>query len=273
MVEYVGPYGELIETSVRVATWNLWWRFGPWKERQPAIAATLERLDADIICLQEVWEVDGGNQAAGFAEQLGYHHVFSNRFEEGEKFGNAILSRWPITRTESRPLPAPGDAEEFRTVAFAEVEGPRGPIQVFCTHLNWRHDHSAIRQDQLRTIARFVTETRPRTYPPVLCGDMNADPTSDEIRMLTGRAPVAAEKAVFLDAWEVAGEGLGHTWSNANPYAALDLEPPRRIDYVFYGWPKQGGAGHAVRCEVIGTDPVDGVVPSDHYGVLAELRY
>ena len=35
----------------------------------------------------------------------------------------------------------------------------------------------------------------------------------------------------------------GATWTNANPYARLDLEPDRRIDYVLVGWPKAAGAG------------------------------
>ena len=30
-----GPYGPLIDTTIRVASWNLWWRFGPWEARQP----------------------------------------------------------------------------------------------------------------------------------------------------------------------------------------------------------------------------------------------
>lgn len=48
--------------------------------------------------------------------------------------------------------------------------------------------------------------------------------------------------------------------------------PARRIDYVLSAWPRPGGAGHPVRCEVIGDEAVDGVLPSDHYGVLADLR-
>ena len=50
-------------------------------------------------------------------------------------------------------------------------------------------------------------------------------------------------------------------------------EPARRIDYVLAGWPKRGGLGHVVSAELAGTRPIDGVVPSDHYGVVAELRY
>ena len=42
---------------------------------------------------------------------------------------------------------------------------------------------------------------------------------------------------------------------------------------MFVGWPKAGGAGHVTRCTVEALEPVDGVVPSDHLAVLAELRY
>src|SRR5258708_680863 len=83
----------------------------------------------------------------------------------------------------------------------------------------------------------------PPSVPPVVGGDLKGAPDSDEVRMLTGRPSVPEPKLVFHDAWEVAGEGAGHTWSNQNPYAVKDLEPDRRIDYVMVGWPKAGGAG------------------------------
>ena len=271
-----GPYGPLLETRLRVLTWNLWWRFGPWERRRPAIAATLAELRPDVVALQEVWGEPGGTDlAAELAGDLGYDHAYASRLSiDGVDFGNAVLSRWPITSSASTDLPAPPGADELRLVLRADVDGPRGPFQVFSTHLNWRFDHSGIRQEQVRGIAEAVAAARPRTYPPILCGDFNAVPDSDEVRLLTGRAAGPVDGLVFHDAWEVAGDGgPGSTWSNANPYAALDLEPDRRIDYVFAGWPKAGGAGHVTSCRVVGTDPVDGVVPSDHYGVLAELRY
>ena len=269
------PYGTLLDTTVRVATWNVWWRFGPWEERAPAIVETLRRLDADIVCLQEVWGADDGSTFSGvLGESLGMEHAFATELElDGLSFGNAILSRWPITSSDHRRLPAPDGQDEQRTVVRAEIEGPRGPLQVFCTHLNWRFDHSAARQEQVRFIAEWIAASKPRTYPPILCGDLNASPDSEEVRMLTGRAAVPSAGLVFHDAWEVAGEGPGCTWSNDNPYARLDLEPSRRIDYVLVGWPKRGGAGHVVEVELVGVDAIDGVVPSDHYGVVAELRY
>jgi hypothetical protein len=92
--------------------------------------------------------------------------------------------------------------------------------------------------------------------------------------MLTGRARTPVLGLVFHDAWDHAGEGHGHTWSNANEHARGDLEPSRRIDYVLVGWPLgERGRGHVVRAELVGTEPVDGVTPSDHYGILTEIRY
>jgi endonuclease/exonuclease/phosphatase family metal-dependent hydrolase len=282
MTDAVGPYGPLLETRLSVLTWNLWWRYGPWEARRPAIAATLARLDADVICLQEVWDDGAACFAAELAEGLGFHHAFGARLEvEGVRFGNAVLSRWPIREHEVLPLPAPPGLDELRTCVRADIDGPRGALQVFSTHLNWRFDQSHVRQEQVRAICAFIAASRRgggQPFPPVLCGDFNADPDSDEVRMLTGRAATPVPKLVFHDAWEVAGRAsessaTGATWTNDNPYARLDLEPDRRIDYVLAGWPKAGGAGHVTRCTVEGLEPVDGVVPSDHLAVLTHLRY
>ena len=49
-------YGPLIETTMRVATWNLWGRYGPWEARQPIIEDSLRSIDADVVCLQEAWD-------------------------------------------------------------------------------------------------------------------------------------------------------------------------------------------------------------------------
>jgi endonuclease/exonuclease/phosphatase family metal-dependent hydrolase len=265
----------LIETRLSVLTWNVWWRFGPWEARQPAITETLRGIGADVIALQEVWDTgDGAGQPGALAGALGYHHAYAPCFDAGEAcFGNAVLSRWPIAAMEARALPTTPTTNEFRVALRAEIEGPRGRFEIYTTHLNWRYDESHVRQSQVRALAEFVAESRERAYPPILCGDFNAEPISEEIRMLTGRNTVPVPRLVFIDAWDVAGHGPGFTWCNDNPYAAADLEADRRIDYVLVGWRREGGAGHVVGASVEGIDAVDGVYPSDHYAVLAELRY
>lgn len=270
----------MIETRVRVMTWNLWWRFGDWEARQAAIAATLRRADPDIACLQEVWEVKGGeSQASILASELGgYHHAYAPAAEAAEdggvSLGNAVVSRWPITEAETRRLPTIEGHEELRVVLRAAIDGPRGPLDVYVTHLNYRLDESAVRQLQVRALVEFVAEIEGRTFPAVICGDLNADPSCDEIRMLTGRTAVPVPRHVFFDAWDAVGEGPGFTESpSTNPLVEAVWALHRRIDYVLVGWPKDEGVGLPYAAWLEGVDPVDGVQPSDHYGVVAELRY
>ena len=258
----------------RVLTWNLWWRYGPWEERLPAIIETIRRLDPDLVALQEVWVADGTSSAHVIADALGLHAEVAHRLDfDGTGFGNAVLSRWPIERTAMRPLPGREEVDEQRLVFMAEVAAPEASVQVFSTHLNWRHDHGDIRQAQVRELCAFVAAERPRSYPPIVCGDFNAEPGSDEIRMLTGLAAVPEPGVVFRDSWSARGSvEPGWTWSNENPFAAAEYEQDRRIDYVFTGWRRNDGRGAPLSSRVVGDEPVDGVWPSDHFGVLAELQ-
>jgi endonuclease/exonuclease/phosphatase family metal-dependent hydrolase len=281
MIEYDAGYGELLTTRVRIATWNIWGRYGPWEERLPVIRETLAGIDADIVGLQEVWEDDDRNQARWLAGALGYEGcVFAANLErDGARSGNAVLARWPLRRSEVLTLPreaggAVDDEGEERLCVLGEVDGPRGPIQVYCAHLSWRGDHGAIRQAQVRAICAFVREQRPRSFPAVLVGDLNSVPNSDELRMLTGRAAVPVPGVWFRDAWEAAGNAdPGRTVANANPFIAPNLDLERRIDYVLVAAPKAAGCGHVLSAEVVGDRPIDGMWGSDHYGVAVDLRY
>ena len=82
---------------------------GPWEERLAAIRAGIAELDADIVGLQEVLrpsEGEGFDQAKLIAEGLGYHIAYGMASETGDiQFGNAALSKYPITRSEVFPLP------------------------------------------------------------------------------------------------------------------------------------------------------------------------
>ncbi|HEY3834304.1 MAG TPA: endonuclease/exonuclease/phosphatase family protein [Acidimicrobiia bacterium] len=298
MDTYDAGYGALVDTTVRLATWNIWARYGPWQKRAPVILETLRALEPDIIGLQEVWDDGDHNQAREIASALGYAHVEfeANLEHRGAWFpqdppdapdavtraGNAVISRWPIRRREVRLLSrdsgdARDDEGEERVCLLAEVDGPRGPIQMYCAHLSWRGDHSAVRQRQVGDICAFVREQRPRTFPSVLVGDLNSDPDSDEIRMLTGRATTPVPGVLWRDVWEWTGKVArgepGHTWSNDNAFAAASLDVPRRIDFIMVAAPKAGGCGHPLDVHVIGDRPIDGVWGSDHYGLVADLRY
>ena len=282
---YVGEFGALVESTVRVLTWNIWWRYGPWVARAEPIIAELERHTPDVICLQEVWgERDDATErsfSATIAERLGFHHVYGAAAVDSDDvwFGNAILARWPIVHDEWHPLP-PGDRpSEHRVVVHALVDGPRGRLPIYCTHLNWQMAHSEVRQAQVRFVAELIASHSEEAHPPVWGGDFNAVPDSDEMRLLTGLSAVPVPDLVFRDAWrEVENEGPGYTSDNRNPYMRAEMEGNQRIDFILVGEPRGHGVGHVTACRLVGDEPTDpqrpdGLWPSDHFGVVADLRY
>jgi endonuclease/exonuclease/phosphatase family metal-dependent hydrolase len=269
-------------TPLKVVTWNVWWRFSEWRRRRDVIAAVLGRAQADIICLQEVWEDAEENLAGWIADRLRLHWTWvespaSRLWQDrvGDRtatIGNAVLSRWPIGERAVLQLPA-GDARpEGRTALHARVDADVA-IPVFTTHLNSRPGQSAIRVAQVRSLAQFVERHRGGGFPPIVTGDLNAEPDSDEVRLLCGHKTAPAHPGlVLIDAWRYAGTGKPEwTWDRANPHVEATREPCARIDYVLVGLPT--AAGGAVRTAArIGDAAEYGVWPSDHAAVAAEVE-
>jgi endonuclease/exonuclease/phosphatase family metal-dependent hydrolase len=268
-----------------------------WAERRHEVVAWLRRLQADVVCLEEVWE-DGTNEntaawLVAAAGDLRYHHVFGGSPfdaalwpDQSMRFGSAVLSRWPIERSAYHRLPVIAGEEAFVDgVPWELLHARTAGLDVFACHLAPAPTHGLHRRRQVVAVDELIRAARGEldvffggrhhreAMPPILCGDFNAEPDSDEVRMLTGRAAVPEPGLVFRDAWTSPGNhGPGCTWVDANPFAAAEHEQERRIDYVFTGWRRNDGRGAPLSCQVVGDAPVEGVWPSDHLGVLAELR-
>lgn len=259
--------------TFRAATLNIWSRFGPWEERLAAIREGLRTVAPDVIGMQEVLRFDGFDQAALVSEGLGYHVAWAEASENhGFPVGNAILSRWPIARSERIALPD-GGSDERRSIVFAEIESPYGKIPFFCTHLNWMLHHGHVRQLQVRAVAEAVAARAPiGGFPPVVVGDFNAEPDSDEMRFMRGLTGLGGPCVYFADAFHVAGDGsAGVTFSKRNPFAEPLREPERRIDYVFVRGPDDAQRGEPKDARVCFDQPHDGVFPSDHFGVITTI--
>jgi endonuclease/exonuclease/phosphatase family metal-dependent hydrolase len=264
---------------MRVLTWNVWGRFGPWQQRQDAITAVLGAAEADVVCLQELFsdEHEPHGHARRLAAPLGMLAASSvGPFFDGRSVANGVLSRWPILHADQVPLPDGEGRPSPRNALVATIDAPFGQVTVVSTHLHHRLDGSTVRQAQTRALAELVALRRgdPETaFPLILAGDLNATPDSDELRLLTGRAAPPVAGLLLTDAWEVAGDGTrGDTWSSDNPYVSDSAWPGRRLDYVLVSWPRPRPIGNPVRARLAGVEAVEGVYASDHYAVVADLH-
>jgi endonuclease/exonuclease/phosphatase family metal-dependent hydrolase len=265
--------------TLRVMTWNLWWRFGDWERRQHAIVDTIRATAPDVLCLQEAWaDTNGAGIARIIADDLGYHAVSSTPIGRSDVgFTNAVLARWPAHPLADDALPRADGAPGHRRVVAATVDTPWGNWPIASTHLDHRFDDSPARQRQCRRLLELASEWRgdPTVDLPVIIGaDLNAVPDSAEVRMLTGREP-GVDGIVLSDAWEQSGDGPGWTWTRDNPYSSDSAWPNRRIDYVLVSWPRPKPVGNPSSAELVGRAPIgtdgDEVWPSDHAGLVVDV--
>ena len=264
--------------TLSVLSLNLWHDSDPYEGRAKGVRQWIDRLDPDLIGFQEALRGPGLDQTADLLAGRGYHldYVCASRFRRGDvefEFGNAVATRWRMRDREVLELPDAGDGET-RAALSVTIESPHGPIGFTTTHLNWKFRHGEVRERQVVALCDLVLRRRPKSgFPPIVVGDFNAEPESAEIRYVTGLQSLRGRSVALVDAWRMAGSGgPGTTWSNENPFTRTAFEPDRRIDYVFSGFPKQDGVGRISGCRVVCDEAVDGIWPSDHLGVYAELE-
>jgi endonuclease/exonuclease/phosphatase family metal-dependent hydrolase len=275
---------------LRVITLNMGSLFEPdWPNRRIELVAWLRNLDADVVCLQEVWESDvETNTAKWIVEQFPKNHwhwafggpeVFVQGRGAPVRFGSAILSRRPIDRSRLDPLPIDkrsGTPEVFR-MPMELFSVRTGGVDVYSTHLA-PPPHQAYHR--IRQVM-FIDETiRARQNSndlvgPILCGDFNAEADSDEIRFLGGLATINDTSTYYQEAWRATAQpGLGITADpRVNKLASYLNVPPKRIDYIFAAdaFFRRSGAGLITHIERCFHEPRTGVYASDHFGLMAEL--
>lgn len=167
----------------------LHWNIHSWRDITGApnvgqVASLIRSVEPDVVSLVEVEELwSQTTTIAALADELGYAHVFVPAFEFGDDghgeggFGNALLSRPPITAVRHRQLTWPtrpydgSEPSEMRSATFVLLEAGAGPVWVGSTHLP-RSDSTA-RSAALRALCDCVGAL---AMPWVICGDFNTAP-------------------------------------------------------------------------------------------------
>jgi len=203
------------------------------------IAESINSVKPDIVVLNEVHRRTWQSRFKDHVEQLRLLTHMNAAFGEsyqmaGGQFGNAILTRGQIMKTDIFKLPGVGEPRSLLK-AIIRIDG--GEIDVFGTHLTaWGGINSGPRTEQLQCLVKHV---RASPRPHILAGDLNAPPESAEVSSF--------QKS---DAMQICGADIGPTQRLMN----------ERIDYIFadHGW------------QVRSARTLD-IGPSDHRPVIAEL--
>src|SRR5262249_21259022 len=138
----------------------------------PAVAAEIRAARADIVLLQEV---DQDLARTGFRDEP---HVLAaqlgmNVYYRAPVRSNAILTRFPVIRWSSTPLPLwPGREQRRLVQATVLVDGQA--VNVFTTHLD--QSFPGLRLEQIRAAEDLMSPYA--DTPTILGGDLNSGPAS-----------------------------------------------------------------------------------------------
>jgi len=128
--------------SLRIVTYNVHKCRGMDRRVRPErIVQVLRELRPDIVALQEVVSLEGGSreedQARFVAEELGFHFAFGeNRLHKGGRYGNVVLTRFPIQSYQNYDISAGG--RERRGCLRTDVRLNNATLHIFNVHFGTR---------------------------------------------------------------------------------------------------------------------------------------
>lgn len=270
--------------QLRVVNLNVWNNAGD-PRRVGVINRELRRLKPDLVALQEVIHSPGDNQLEELLDGLDLHSTHQADVAPtppfGEQYGgNAVATRWPHRVVEVLDLRMSDAADvPWFTLAVSVPVPSEGDVLFIDTTWSWRLEAESARERQAVAITDLDSRHR-SVLPTIIAGDLNATPQAASMRYLTGLQSLGGRSVYYHDAWDIAGHGPGFTWTVENPNAKSVIDQivrqpdhHRRIDHVLVGsWQAHPKAYCHINSAVLAFDePVDGVWPSDHFGVVVDL--
>jgi len=211
------------------------------------IAAEIKRSGADIIALQEVDRSLSRSgvidQTAQLAQQLGMEYCYSasedaanntrlaqlihdNNAATGKNggYGNALLSRFPITDQQSHYL---ASDRERRSVLQTKINAGVRDINVFATHLGLDLEEQMA---QMRTIVELLKHT---SGDVILMGDFNVRPDSPVLAQLPSRLSkvlLSGNITTFAGRKDDVVE-IDHIFTNLTPLKSAWTQPTTASDH------------------------------------------
>ncbi|MET7963545.1 endonuclease/exonuclease/phosphatase family protein [Micromonospora zamorensis] len=178
------------------------------------LTEAVDRQRPDVVLLSEVdraWLLNGGHDTLDLlAGRLGMPYVFGPAADP--VWGDAVLSRWPVSDPRTLPLPAVGAPTGAQALAVMLDLGDGIRTAVVSTHLQPPPGRGPV--VQARAVADFATRYA-AGRPLVVGGDLNTQPGDEAFEQFTNA-------------------GLVDALAAARPLPTSPADDPRQqIDHIF----------------------------------------
>ena len=252
------PREEVTVASYNVRYYNDNADFGKchWYARAKYVLRDIERLQPDVLCLQEVHppqsdffekHLVGYGSVIGYREERGVHSEACPIFYNTTRFtlldsGTFWLSDTPDVMSKFE------DSWHYRISTFVKLRDLDGTVlTVFNVHPDYRIEEVRIRQ-----LAVLADRVRQAEGQVIVTGDFNA---------VKGEKALEPFEELLRDSKDFRGDVFGATFNG------FGVKPEEWIDFIYL--PKD--------CTLVdtGIDKTlyNGVYPSDHYPIWAKVKF
>ena len=233
------------KTTLRVLSYNIHHAEGmDGKLGVARIARVINDCQPDLVALQEVDKLvertESIDQPSELARLTDMHVIFGANIKlQSGHYGNAVLSRFPVTHSENHLLPCLNNGEQ-RGVLEASIRlTNKIALRFLATHFDHRSD-DAERQQSATAVLSLPKDSD--NLPAILAGDLNDTLSSPSLNLL-------------MKHWS-------RTSEEVQPTVPVTT-PDRQIEFVLFR--------PAARWKVIESRVLDEAIASDHRPILAIL--
>lgn len=231
--------------TLRILTYNIYHgETTTGKVDMDLFASIINEVKPDLVALQEVDKNAKRTGIIDITQELSKRtglkgHFVKHRDFQGGEYGNAILSRFPVTDIDV--IQGYKSTETGVTIPSVKIKLNRRTEIIFnCTHLSTRLEDRTAQAQQL--IDYYVAGGR---TPMIITGDLNAEPHHEEVKMI-------------LKEFVESDPTYENTFSTRTGLV-------KKIDYILY--PRND------QWEVLETRVICRDDASDHCAFFAVLRY
>ena len=210
------------------------------------MADVIRNQQADIIGLNEVrglgTHIDYQEQARIIGEDLGFYYYFGKAIDLPQgPYGNALLSRFPLSKIETIMIPDPLIKNEkvlcYETRCIIKAKIEELNLTIFISHFGLAQSEQ---RNALSTLTKEVTKVE---GPCIFMGDLNMTPEDEKIKQI--------EEYLTDVSFMIRGNQLSFP----------SIDPVRKIDYIFVN----------SFLEVIDAE-IPEIVASDHFPHTATIK-
>jgi endonuclease/exonuclease/phosphatase family metal-dependent hydrolase len=255
---------------MKILSYNIWNNDRDFTPRLELLAKTIREIDPDIIALQEVRNY---RVVQYIQSETRLEHYCWQPYPDCEE-GLAIFSKYPITFNWNNW----DNDMDFHNSGVVNLSVSLNNKKIGITNVHLDYKRALYRELEIVKAVKRIEGGVSNDYELML-GDFNTYPISSVHGYLTGTQSLHDHSTGWIDLFDSYSARVNYNqsitldfYNNPRWDSEYALDIPGRFDWILLMNPYPNEYPVLKEFRIIGDKRIDGMTPSDHYGVFCELE-